>query len=107
MIVPAKPAAHRVHAATETSDAPEPVVMPIGQVSHALVCEPEAEYVPAAQLATDASTVGVQAAVTRWPGPAVEQAAHSADPASSAYSPSSQAAQPAALAEPLFVNVPA
>ena len=46
------------------------------QAVHAFVCEPEAEYVPAAQLATVASAVGVQAAVTRWPGPAVEQAEH-------------------------------
>ena len=76
MIVPAKPAAHRVHAATETSNAPEPVVMPAGQAVHALVCEPEAEYVPAVQLATVASAVGVQATATRWPGPAVEQAEH-------------------------------
>ena len=76
VIVPAKPAAHRVHAATETSNAPEPVVMPAGQAVHALVCEPAAEYVPAAQLATVESAVGVQATVTRSPGPAVEQAEH-------------------------------
>jgi hypothetical protein len=76
VIVPAKPAAHSVHAATESSDAPEPVVMPVGQAVHALVCEPETEYVPATQLATVASAVGVQATATRWPGPAVEQAEH-------------------------------
>ena len=41
---------------------------------HALVCEPAAEYVPAAQLTTTVSDVEVQGVVTRWPGPAVEQA---------------------------------
>ena len=76
MIVPAYPAAHCVQAATEVSAAPEPVVMPVGQAVHALVCEPAVEYVPAAQLATVASAVDVQATVTRWPGPAVEQAEH-------------------------------
>ena len=50
--------------------------MPVGQAVHALVCEPAVEYVPAAQLATVASAVDVQATVTRWPGPAVEQAEH-------------------------------
>jgi len=44
------------------------------QARHALVCEPEAEYVLAAQLAMAASATKVQAAVTRWPGPAVVQA---------------------------------
>ena len=46
------------------------------QAVHALVCEPAAEYVPAAHAATVASAVGVQATVTRWPGPAVEHAEH-------------------------------
>ena len=96
-----------MHTETLVGAAPAAEVMPVGQVVHAFVCEPEAEYVPAAQNATAALAVGVQAAVTRWPGPAVEQAVHSADPASSAYSPLSQAVQPAALAVPLFVNVPA
>ena len=63
-----------MQAATEVSSAPEPVVMPAGQAVHALVCEPAAEYVPAAHAATVASAVGVQAMVTRWPGPAVEHA---------------------------------
>ena len=43
---------------------------------HALVCEPAAEKVLVAQLAIVASDVGVQAAVTRWPGPAFVQAWH-------------------------------
>ncbi len=40
------------------------------------VCEPKTEYVPAAQLTTTVSDVEVQGVVTRWPGPAVEQAEH-------------------------------
>ena len=43
---------------------------------HELVCEPKTEYVPAAQLSTTALDVEVQGVVTRWPGPAVEQAEH-------------------------------
>ena len=38
------------------------------------VCEPKTEYVPAAQLSTTALDVELQGVVTRWPGPAVEQA---------------------------------
>jgi hypothetical protein len=44
------------------------------QAVHTLVCVPAAEKVPVPQLATLASAVEVQAVVTRWPGPAVEQA---------------------------------
>ena len=44
------------------------------QAVHAFVCVPVAENVPAAQLATMALAVEVQAEVTRWPGPAVKQA---------------------------------
>ena len=40
----------------------------------AFVGVPATEYVPAAQLATMALAVEVQADVTRWPGPAVKQA---------------------------------
>ena len=43
---------------------------------HAFDCVPATEYVPAAQLTTTASAVALQAVVTRWPGPAVEQAVH-------------------------------
>ena len=43
---------------------------------HEDVCEPKTEYVPAPQLTTTASDVGVQGVVTRWPGLAVEQAEH-------------------------------
>ncbi len=44
------------------------------QVVQVLVGVPVAENVPAAQLTTTALDVEVQADVTRWPGPAVEQA---------------------------------
>ena len=50
--------------------------VPAVQFVHAIVCEPAAEQVPAAQLATIASAVEVQGVVTRWPAPAVEQAEH-------------------------------
>jgi hypothetical protein len=44
------------------------------QAVHAFVCVPETENVLAAQLTTTALDVEVHAEVTRWPGPAVEQA---------------------------------
>ncbi len=43
------------------------------QAVQAFVCVPVTENVLAAQLATTALAVKVQAVVTRWPGPAVEQ----------------------------------
>ena len=50
-------------------------VTPINMQSvQVLVGVPATEYVPAAQLATTALAVEVQVVVTRWPGPAVEQA---------------------------------
>jgi hypothetical protein len=50
------------------------------QAAHELDWVPAAEYEFAAQAATTASAVAVQALVTRCPGPAVEQAAHGAVP---------------------------
>ena len=44
--------------------------------AHALTFEPAVENVPGAQASTIASDVGVHGIVTRWPGPAVEQAVH-------------------------------
>ncbi len=46
------------------------------QVVQLLVCVPLAENVSAAQFATMALDVELQAVKTRWPGPAVEQAVH-------------------------------
>ena len=42
----------------------------------AFVGVPATEYVPAAQLTTAALDAEVQADITRWPGPAVEQVVH-------------------------------
>ena len=72
------------------SVAPAAEVMPVGHLvqavapaaeyepaAHAVhVVAPAAKNVPAAQLAKVVSEVEVQAAVTRWPAPAVEQAVH-------------------------------
>ena len=46
----------------------------VEQGVHALVCEPAAENVLAAQPTMIESAVGVHCAVTRWPGPATAQA---------------------------------
>ena len=61
-----------MHAKTLVSAAPAAEVMPVGQLVHASVVVPAAEYVPSAQASMTASSVFEHCVMTRSPGPAVE-----------------------------------
>ena len=112
-----EPAAEKVPAAQSTTTASAvvehcvvmrlPAEVPVHVPGHASVVEPAAEKVPSSHSSMVASVVEVQPSMTRWPGPGVEQAMHSEDPASSAYVPVAQTVQPAASLVPPSVTVPA